>query len=406
MARVLVFTNGWAISHVTRPFIVARELRRRGHTLRFAGGGRYLDIPEKDGFRISRIFEIDPKEYFGRVNRFDMGLPRPLAARYIDDELAVIRDFSPDIVLNDHRITSAASARLTSILHATIVNTSVTRHYAPRIRPLRGGRIRKKIVGPLLPTMRELLFRRIASSLNRELQHRGGSRLEHPLGGNDLTIFADTPGFAPVQRLDSTLFHAGPLTWSPDKDDVPWEDIEGMGKQLIYCTAGSTGRRDIGAFYREAADLFLPHGYSLLFSSGAQVPASELPPEKDVVYVRSFVNGDRAAAAASVVICHGGNGTIYQALRYGTPIIAVPENIDQAIHSQRLNELGAGIHLEKRRIRRNLKPVAAAVKRLFSYPSFNEKAGKLSKEITSMDSPSRAADRIEQLLSESGADFH
>lgn len=383
--------------------MVARELRRRKHTVKFAGGGRYLEIPEKDGFKIARIFEIDPEEYFDRINRFDMGLPRPLAARYIDDELAVIRDFTPDIVLNDHRITSAASARLAFVLHATIVNTSVTRYYAPRIHPLKGGRIRKKLVDPLVPSLRKLFFRRITSSLNRELRRRGGSPLEHPLGGNDLTIFADTPGFAPVTRPDPALFHAGPLVWSPEKDDVPWEDIERMGKPLIYCTAGSTGGENIGAFYREAADIFLPLGYSLLFSSGAQTSSTELPPEENGIYVRSFVNGDKAAASAGAVICHGGNGTIYQALRHGTPVIAIPENIDQAIHSQRLHELGAGIFLQKRLIRRNLEPLAAAVGQIFENRSFKHKAGELKKEINSMNSPSRAAGRIEQLLDGRGA---
>ena len=47
--------------------------------------------------------------------------------------------------------------------------------------------------------------------------------------------------------------------------------------------------------------------------------------------------------AADVVVCHAGNGTIYQALSQGKPIVGVPEFHDQEFNMQRVETFGVGL---------------------------------------------------------------
>jgi UDP:flavonoid glycosyltransferase YjiC (YdhE family) len=47
-------------------------------------------------------------------------------------------------------------------------------------------------------------------------------------------------------------------------------------------------------------------------------------------------------AACDLVICHGGNGTIYQALQHGKPVIGIPTLADQKFNMRRVEALGLG----------------------------------------------------------------
>jgi UDP-N-acetylglucosamine:LPS N-acetylglucosamine transferase len=47
-----------------------------------------------------------------------------------------------------------------------------------------------------------------------------------------------------------------------------------------------------------------------------------------------------------ILICHGGNGTVYQALSHGVPLLFFPGNFEQEWNIQRIIEMGLGARLE------------------------------------------------------------
>ena len=51
---------------------------------------------------------------------------------------------------------------------------------------------------------------------------------------------------------------------------------------------------------------------------------------------------------SDLVICHGGNGTIYQALSKGVPVLGIPTFHDQDFNMQRVEDLGVGAALYPR----------------------------------------------------------
>jgi UDP:flavonoid glycosyltransferase YjiC (YdhE family) len=69
------------------------------------------------------------------------------------------------------------------------------------------------------------------------------------------------------------------------------------------------------------------------------------------VFLEEYVNTDRFLAECDIVCCHGGNGTLYQALAYGVPIIAVATHAEQYIGAKRIEQLGLGRALKLQEVR-------------------------------------------------------
>jgi UDP:flavonoid glycosyltransferase YjiC (YdhE family) len=57
---------------------------------------------------------------------------------------------------------------------------------------------------------------------------------------------------------------------------------------------------------------------------------------------RPFLNNVAIMDKIDVLICHGGNGTLYQALSHGVPALCITSNFEQEWNVQRIEELGLG----------------------------------------------------------------
>ena len=60
-----------------------------------------------------------------------------------------------------------------------------------------------------------------------------------------------------------------------------------------------------------------------------------------------FVNYEEVLPQVDLVICHGGNGTIYHALKNKVPVLCLEFHLEQTWNIQRMEELGYGQNLIK-----------------------------------------------------------
>lgn len=70
------------------------------------------------------------------------------------------------------------------------------------------------------------------------------------------------------------------------------------------------------------------------------VALGALPPN---VHVEPWVEQSDALAAAALVVCHGGSGTVFGALGAGLPVVVVPSFIDQLTNGRRVAAAGAAL---------------------------------------------------------------
>jgi UDP:flavonoid glycosyltransferase YjiC (YdhE family) len=110
----------------------------------------------------------------------------------------------------------------------------------------------------------------------------------------------------------------------------------------------------------------------------------------------NWLSYEHALKDASLVICHGGHGTVVRALAAGVPVLAVPHGGDMAENAVRLVWSGAGMRMPGTA----LHPVtlrANARRALALMPELTARAAEMAAWAAAHDAPARAAALIERL---------
>lgn len=89
-------------------------------------------------------------------------------------------------------------------------------------------------------------------------------------------------------------------------------------------------------------------------------------------------------------ITHCGMNSVNESLYYGVPTVLFPQHSEQGLVAKRVNDLGAGIILE----RNNSKSINDAVIQVMNYNKYKEKASELSQSFKNAGGAKKAADMI------------
>src|SRR5262249_45511834 len=184
--------------------------------------------------------------------------------------------------------------------------------------------------------------------------------------------------------------YIGPITWEADLPEPAWLQRLDPSRPTLYFTMGSTGDAQ---FFDEAIRVFGDTEYQILITTGGLADLGSVPSN---VFVEQYAPGKALMNAADVVVSHGGNGTIYQALSSGVPIIGFPSIFDQEINLQRVCALGAGLRMWRSEY--DAKTLKRAVEQVLGEPAYRTRCQELARRIAYMDGPRRAALHIDHLL--------
>lgn len=153
---------------------------------------------------------------------------------------------------------------------------------------------------------------------------------------------------------------------------------------------GTTG---IGDFFQRVYSLFKKSDMTAIITTGAQVPEMETVDGK--IYVESFLDGDLVMEECDLVVCHGGNGTIYQGLLHGKPIIGIPTIPDQAFNMPRVEAVEVGKSLTWKEFSRDPKILLDVINAVLANHSFAEKAWRMQGILKNYQGEKIWADLIE-----------
>jgi UDP:flavonoid glycosyltransferase YjiC (YdhE family) len=383
--------------------LVAKELRSRGHQAIFAGESPKIEFIRNEGFEVLPLYEPDPDELYGNIRRGKLKFIRESEIeKMIAADLALFKKASPDIVLTDGRFTAPVSTHVAGLRHAAIVNVSSTEYRALPYIPFfdwipewlikRDTSLSKKL--DLLNLKLEMYafdnVMRIFKKLSRKYRLRKKVTATNCLAGKDITLLADIPEYFPARNLPGDYHYVGPLTWRTDIQPPAWWPPEKGKGGLIYITMGTTGIAD---FFRRVYELFKTSDISAIITTGAQVQGLE--PFKQKVYVEPFIDGDLVMERCDLVVCHGGNGTIYQALQHGKPIIGIPTIPDQKFNMRRVEALGAGRTISWKEFIDNPMSLIKLIMSITMDNSFYQNASRLKDILGTYNAPKTAADIIE-----------
>ncbi|MFA6108922.1 MAG: transglutaminase domain-containing protein [Candidatus Latescibacterota bacterium] len=305
--------------------VIAQALGERGIPVVLGGDGPHRRYLQEAGYSVRHVATM-PQERMDRfVERGEYGFyDAAWVDRCVRSERKLIRSLRPGLVVHDMRPTAAISARLEGVDDAR-----VTQAYNQPGYPL-------SIPLPLSFSTEAGPFEAYLRERSREARST-----------RTFWLLADIPELHPPGSGAPGYHYVGPLLASPVEPsrveilDEGWD----LSLPLIYLTTGSSGRYPEYLAPLLAAATAGPFRW-LVTTSGRWTGSVS----SDRVRVVPFLPGDWILRRASALVGVPGIGAIYQAFKAGVPVIGAPEHLDQEYHLDRVEALGLGIKLDRRRL--------------------------------------------------------
>ncbi|MBT2466940.1 macrolide-inactivating glycosyltransferase [Streptomyces sp. ISL-66] len=386
-----------AAGHVNPSIEVIRELVARGHRVSYAIPAAYADKIAETGatpvtWDSTLPTEDDPDawgtELIDNIEPFladaVQALPQ-LAAAFEGDE--------PDLVIHD--ITSYPAIVLAHRWGVPAVSLS------PNLVAWTG--YEEEVAEPMTAALR-------ASERGRAYYARFRAWLDENGIEEDSDRFVGRPRRSIVlipralqphaDRVDEAVYtfvgacqgerSAAQGTWRPPAD------AEAAGKKVLLVSLGSTFTKQ-PAFYRACAEAFgdLPD-WHVVVQIGKFTDEAELGPIPANVEVHRWVPQLDILRRADAFITHAGAGGSQEGLATGTPMVAVPQAVDQFANADMLASLGVARHVPMAEA--DAETLREAVLALVADPEVAARARAVRAEMATEGGTRRAADLIEAEL--------
>jgi hypothetical protein len=240
---------------------------------------------------------------------------------------------------------------------------------------------------------------------------------EHGLDGERVT--ADDYEILRIDRTPPSLempgYEAPPnaVNVRPEPFDAGGELPAGfgdlVGRPLVYVTLGTVMNGNISLF-RAIADALADQPFDVVIALGAGVRREALGEVADNIRVGGFLPQARILERASVVVNHGGYGTVSAALGAGLPLFLLPMGADQPYNTERCITAGAalGVIPDQPPGPPSSEPppftapdprvIRDGTRRLLDEPAFRDAARAIAAEIAALPPADHAATRLEQAV--------
>lgn len=401
--KILAIGNAHALAHVSRLLEISKILRMRGHEIAFSGQGKYLQVAAWDGFQAYEVPYVPVEQAVKAIRSQKLWelFPEAQLKVFIKAEQKLYERFRPDLVLIDNRPTARTSADASGLKTVSVLNAHMSNYRRiPFFSYIQlAGTARVPGLGladRLENTIENLLYDRLVMGGLNKLRHRLNlERLfayEHEEA--NLSLLADTPEFNPTTRLPIHIKYIGPITWHNVLPAPTCLDKLDPGKTTAYFTLGSEGLDELVG----ELGILTSQGIQVVVATGAANVADGLSPPAGV-FLEQYVNTDLLLPHCHLVCCHGGNGTLYQALSFGLPVVVVSTHAEQHYGGKRIQQLGFGKAITLKRIRaKGVGKLVGLVQEVLETPAYRTAAQAFAATLKVWNSAELAANAIETMM--------
>lgn len=343
LKKILFVSESITLAQIVRLYTLASALDPSRFEVHFAATSFPAFLAPK--FKVWPLWGLDASTALRRLAAGRRLYSGSVIRRYVAADRDVIAMVKPDLMVGDLRWSLTISAPLCGVPLVNLINAYWTPQARqsgfpmpdhPVVRWL-GVTLAEKHFSKALPWV----FKHFAAPVNRERQRAGlapiGTLLQILTFG-DFILYADVPELFPGLTIPNHHQFLGPVLWSaPFAPPLDWAISEQHAP--IYVTLGSSGGYHVLPIVLKAL-ASLP--VQVLLSTAGHTPKDPLPAN---VKSMPYVDGHEAAKRARLVIHNGGSSTGYQALSLGTPVLGIPNNMDQYLASETIDRYGAGLSL-------------------------------------------------------------
>ena len=272
-------------------------------------------------------------------------------ARYVDERLVeIIDEVRPDVIVEDNVVSFPALpasgvpwVRIVSCNPAEIKDRDVPPAFSGYPVADRGGwdafrEEYRRVIRPLYEPFNEFCRERGAPELPP-------FELIHDSPDLNLWLYPDAVDYSRADPLSGIWRN---LESCVRDTDEPWRLPDRLatdelgGQPLVYLSLGSLGSGDVGLM-RKLIDELADAPYRVIVSMGPQHAELELAPN---MAGAEFLPQVSLLPEVDLVVTHGGNNTVTEALHFGKPMVVLPLFWDQYDNAQRIDETGFGKRLD------------------------------------------------------------
>ena len=369
---------------------VARAMVDAGHDVAFATPGLLRPVVEGAGFRWIRAgvehdapeliaVEAQRRQLRGReFVRFSIeclfaGL-RP--RRLVPELLALAESWRPDLFVHDSREFGAPiAAELLAVPHAKVeVHAAGEQPYKLPLLADALQRLRLELGLPECPIP---------------------EWLDHYLVLTPFPAVLTTVG----NPIPPTAHHLRALPADDTTQAVPaWVDAIGS-RPLVYVSMGTSfsGHRGPEIFSKLLAGL-RDVGVEVVLTVGRDLDPAAFGPQPGHIHLERYLPLGVLLRRCSLVLFHGGSGTLGHAIAHGLPMVILPLGADQPENATRCAELGASRTLEQEHL--TPEHIRDVVRDVLHTPSYRVGAERLRAEFERLPGPEFAVGLLERLASE------
>ncbi|MFN8164018.1 MAG: glycosyltransferase [Solirubrobacterales bacterium] len=238
--------------------------------------------------------------------------------------------------------------------------------------------------------------------LNLQRARLGLPPVERFHGGisTDLALVATFPQLEYPRRWPPGVEVTGPMTF-----ELPHPEIElPPGDRPLVLVAPSTAHDSGNHLVRTALVALAGEPVRVVATTNRVVPQRPIDVPANAVLV-DWLSYSQLMPAASLVVSHGGHGTVARALGAGTPVLVCPITGDMRETAMRVAWAKTGLSLPWRLCRPA--PLRWAARRLLGDPAFTARAAEIAAWGRAHDGAERGAELVEGLaLAKRGGGVH
>lgn len=342
------------------PFLaISKELKKRGHQVTFIGFENFKYKFDNEGIEFISIASAD--EYDQVINDPDLWHPYKGFKLLVKNFLALlprIYKVIEDLKTDDTVIIASGLIYAARIAREYLKIPLITIHLQPAV--FFSVHLPAEYYGPKLPQSTPKFVKRFALFLAERL-------LFDQMFSPELNDFRKKLGLPPEKRILSSWIHSPDKTiglfpewYAPPQPDWPsveltgflhYEDIEqkklpdelsefiNRGAPPIVFTFGTAMAR-ADRLFKETTKTCIANNLRAIFLTPFkhQIP-DNLP---DNIIHCDFIPLNILLPFCSLLVYHGGMGTLAQALKAGIPHLVIPHAFDQPDNAARLKRIGVG----------------------------------------------------------------
>jgi MGT family glycosyltransferase len=206
----------------------------------------------------------------------------------------------------------------------------------------------------------------------------------------DLALVGTFPQLEYPRRWPAGVEITGPMTF-----EMPFPEIElPPGEEPLVLIAPSTAHDSDNHLVRTALAALADEPVRVVATTNRVAPQEPIDVPGNAILV-DWLSYSQLMPTASLVVSHGGHGTVARALAAGTPVLVCPIIGDMSETAMRVAWAGCGLSLPWRLCR--VAPLRWAARRLLQDRSFAGRAGELATWAVENDGAERGAELVEQL---------